>query len=45
MAEAEAEAAAAAEMDVVQARNILARARAYEFKRALEPPFPQAKFY
>lgn len=39
------EAAAAAEMDVVQARNILARAKAYEFKRALEPPFPQAKFY
>ena len=27
------------------ARNILARAKSYEFKRALEPPYPDAKFY
>lgn len=39
------EAAAAAEMDIVRARNLLARAKSYEFKRALEPPYPQAKFY
>lgn len=33
------------QMDVVRARNILARAKSYAFKRALEPPYPQAKFY
>lgn len=31
--------------DVDQVRRILKRAHSYAFKRALEPPFPQVKFY
>lgn len=38
-------AAAFASVDVVRARDILARAKAYEFKRAMEPPYPAAPFY
>ena len=32
-------------IDLVQVQRILARAKSYAFKRALEPPFPQVKFY
>lgn len=39
------EVAAELSMDPVRARNILARAKSYEFKRALEPPYPDVKFY
>lgn len=39
------EAAADLDLPVEQVERVLARAASYAFKRALEPPYPAAKFY
>lgn len=41
----DADAVAAQGFDREQVEAVLHRARSYAFKRALEPPFPQARFY